>query len=333
MRRVLAWLAVPLVLILAIAAAFWIHPLWFSDQAIRFGLWRAGVHSRFIEVDGHRIHYFETGPSDGPTRTPVLLIHGLGARGEDWSPILRSLAHAGYHVYAPDLLGYGRSDKPDVNYSISLETQMVDHFMTAVHLDTADVGGWSMGGWVSMKLAVDHSRRVERLILYDSAGVYFPARFDASLFAPDDPAGLARLFSKLTPRPPHLPEFLRRDLLRKLGQNRWILYRIMSSMTSGRDLMEFRLHEIHQPMLIVWGTEDTLIPPEAGRKIHRLVSGSSFALVEGCGHLAPSECSPPIIRETLRFLSSEPPLHSAEKTFPMELTNSRSERKTEMTGK
>lgn len=319
-KRLLAWLAVPLILIVAVAAAFWVHPLWFSDRAIRFGLWRAGVQSRYIDVDGHRIHYFEAAPSNGAERMPVLLIHGLGARGEDWSPILRSLAQAGYHVYAPDLLGYGRSDKADVNYSIALETQLVDHFMTAVHLDTADVGGWSMGGWVSMKLAVDHPRRVHRLILYDSAGVYFPTQFDVSLFAPDDPAGLNRLFSHLTPRLPRLPRFLQKDLLRKLGQNRWILYRIMSSMTGGRDLMEFRLHEIHQPMLIVWGAEDTLIPPEAGRKIHRLVPGSSFALVEGCGHLAPSECSPPVIRETLRFVSSEPPIHGEEKIFPLELT-------------
>ena len=333
MRRLLTWLAGPLLLILAIAAAFWMHPLWFSDQAIRFGLWRAGVQSRSIEVDGHRIHYFETTPTDGSARTPVLLIHGLGARGEDWSPILRSLGRAGYHVYAPDLLGYGRSDKPNVNYSIALESELMDHFMTAVHLDTADVGGWSMGGWVSMKLAVDHPQRVRRLMIYDSAGVYFPAQFDASLFAPDDAAGLSRLFSKLTPRPSHLPGFLQKDLLRKLGRNRWILYRIMASMTGGRDLMEFRLHEIHQPLLIVWGAQDTLIPPDAGRKIHRLVPGSSFALVEGCGHLAPSECSPPVIRETLRFLGSEPPLRDEEKIFPLELTNSRSERKTEMTGK
>ena len=105
--------------------------------------------------------------------------------------MIPALAAKGFHVYVPDLLGYGRSPKPDVDYSISLEEQTVAQFMQAVHVARADVGGWSMGGWVAMKLALDHPEMVDRLVVYDSAGVYFPATFEPELFTPDGCCGRA----------------------------------------------------------------------------------------------------------------------------------------------
>ena len=99
---------------------------------------------------------------------------GRGLGGDD-----AGLAAQGFHVYVPDLLGYGRSPKPDVDYSISLEEKTVVEFMQAVHVPRADVGGWSMGGWIAMKLALDHPEMVDRLVVYDSAGVYFPATLAA----------------------------------------------------------------------------------------------------------------------------------------------------------
>ncbi len=65
-------------------------------------------------------------------------------------------------------------------------------FMQAVGLTRADVGGWSMGGWIAMKLALDHPELVDRLVVYDSAGIYFPATFGADLFVPADAAGVKR---------------------------------------------------------------------------------------------------------------------------------------------
>lgn len=266
MKRVLRTIALVLLLCVVAGLIFYRYPIWVRDQMVRFRLWREGVQSEYVEADGYRLHYFEARPADGSAGTPLLLVHGLGARGEDWGAMIPTLAAKGFHVYAPDLLGYGRSPRPDVSYSISMEEAIVVQFMRAVHLPHADVGGWSMGGWVSMKLALDHPEMVDRLMVYDSAGTYFPATFGPELFTPNDVAGVRRLMAMLTPKPIDMPEFAAKAALRKLRRNAWVIRRSMTAMTNGYDLLDFRLQNIQQPMLIVWGAQDELIPLSVGRR-------------------------------------------------------------------
>lgn len=306
--------------VLLVAAAFLLvreRPLWLAVEVVRYHLWRSGVRSRYVEVDGHRIHYFEAAPPNGTPGTPLVLVHGLGARSEDWAPMIPALAASGFHIYALDLLGYGRSARPaDAGFGIALEEQTVAGFLHAVGLSRVDVAGWSMGGWVTMKLALDHPDLVDRVVVYDSAGVYFQAGFDFSVFTPADPAGVQQLLALLMPHPPAMPPFVVRDVVRTLGQNAWVVHRSIASMTSGRDLLDFRLYALRQPMLIVWGEQDKLIPPSSGQTIHRLVPGSVLALEPGCGHLAPAQCARPILNETIAFLQADPPMRGGELTLP-----------------
>jgi pimeloyl-ACP methyl ester carboxylesterase len=231
--------------------------------------------------------------------------------------MIPGMAARGFHVYVPDLLGYGRSPQPDLDYSISLEEQTVVQFMQVMRVPRADVGGWSMGGWVVMKLALDHPEMVDRLMIYDSAGTYFPATWGPGLFTPSDVAGVRELMAMLTPKPRPLPNFAAEAALRKLQGNAWVLRRSMTSMTSGRDLLDFRLYQISQPMLIVWGAEDELIPLSVGEAIHKKVPQSVLDVVDGCGHLAPAECPRPVIDGTVEFLRSEPPMRGGGRTFPV----------------
>jgi pimeloyl-ACP methyl ester carboxylesterase len=316
MKFALRVVAVLVVVLVAAGLIFYRYPLWVADQQIRFHLWREGVKSEYVEAGGYRLHYFEASPGNGGGGTPLVLVHGLGARGEDWGAMIPALAAQGFHVYVPDLLGYGRSPKPDVDYSISLEEQTVVQFMQAMHVPRADVGGWSMGGWIAMKLTLDHPEMVDRLAIYDSAGVYFPATWEPALFTPSDVVGVKKLIAMLTPKPRPLPNFAAEAALRKLEGNAWVVQRSMSAMTNGRDLLDFRLYQISQPMLIVWGAQDELIPLSAGERIHKSVPQSVLNVVEGCGHLAPAECPRPVIEGTVEFLKAQPPLRGGEKTFP-----------------
>jgi pimeloyl-ACP methyl ester carboxylesterase len=228
--------------------------------------------------------------------------------------MIPALAAKGFHVYAPDLIGYGRSPKPDVSYSISMEEAAVKQFMEAVHLSRVDVGGWSMGGWIAMKLALDHPELVDRLVVYDSAGVYFPATFGQDLFVPTDAAGVRKLLTTLSPDPHALPDFVTRDVLRKFARDGWVIQRSMASMVGGHDLLDFRLHTLDRPTLVVWGEKDDLIPLATGERIHELIPNSALRVVEGCGHMAPLECAKPVVDSTVEFLRAEPPIEGGEKT-------------------
>ena len=97
--RVVAFL---LLVVVAAGVIFYRYPLWVGDQHTRFHLWRLGVKSEYVDAGGYRLHYFEAGPAGGGT--PLVLVHGLGARGEDWGPMIPALAAQGFHVYVPDLL-------------------------------------------------------------------------------------------------------------------------------------------------------------------------------------------------------------------------------------
>ncbi len=318
MRRGLRIVVLLLLLCVAAAAVVYFFPLQLADQTLRFDLWRAGVHSQYVQAGPYRMHYFEVHPSGGTEGIPLLLIHGLGARSEDWAPMIPALAARGFHVYAPDLPGYGRSGHPDASYSISMEEAAVVQFMQAVHLPRADVGGWSMGGWIAMKLALDHPQLVNRLVVYDSAGVYFPATFGPELFTPDDVAGVRRLLAMLTPNPAPMPDFVARAALRKLQRNAWVIRRSVASMTSGHDLLDFRLNNMQPPTLIIWGAQDTLIPLSAGETIHQDIPHSVLNVMEGCGHLTPATCAKPVVRNTVDFLRANPPMQGGEKTFAAE---------------
>jgi pimeloyl-ACP methyl ester carboxylesterase len=316
-RWALSALLVVVLVVLLCGVLVYREPLAISDLRVRLQLWRAGVKSEFVDVDGQRIHYLEAVPAKGKPEQALVLIHGLGAKAEDWSPLIPGLAKAGFHVYAPDLLGYGQSARPDVSYSIASEEKLVADFMRGQHIAQADVAGWSMGGWVAMKLAADESSLVNRLVLFDAAGVYFPENENLmDLFDVRDAAGANRLVSRLTPRVQKLPEFIGRDLARRIQRNVWVVRRSMAQMTSGRDLLEFRLYLIQQPTLVVWGKQDELIPLAAGEKIHRGIAGSSLLVLDGCGHLAPSECSSAALPETAEFLIAEPPLRGGEREMP-----------------
>jgi pimeloyl-ACP methyl ester carboxylesterase len=120
----------------------------------------------------------------------------------------------------------------------------------------------------------------------------------------------------LSPNPRTLPGFAAEAALRKLQRNAWVLRRSMASMTNGKDLLDFRLYQISEPMLIVWGAKDELIPLSVGKTIHKNVPQSVLNIVEGCGHLAPAECARPVVESTVDFLRSEPPMRGGEKTFP-----------------
>ena len=303
-----------LVLALACGAFFYFQPLLVSDQMIRHHLWQQHVESKYITVNGYELHFYEAMPP-GAAEKPreeqgkaLVLIHGLGSRGEDWSPMIPALAAAGFHVYAPDLLGFGRSEQPDVDYSIALQEKIVVEFMDAAGIEDADVGGWSMGGWVALKLTLEQPEMVDRLVVFDSAGIYFPTTFEASLFIPTDAPAVSKLLAMLTPNPKPMPAFVSRAVVRRLQSNGWVIQRSVASMESGKDLLDFQLGEIHKPTLIVWGQKDTLIPLSAGETLHRAIPGSSLLVVAGCGHLAPGECSGPILRKTIEFLKADPPL-------------------------
>jgi pimeloyl-ACP methyl ester carboxylesterase len=287
-----------------------LRPLTLLVYASQARLLLAGVHSHSTRIScaglrDIRIHYYAGG--SGP---PVLLVHGLGGRAEDWANLMPRLVHDHHRVYALDLPGYGRSDWPrNARYSIAEEAAAVEAFMNDRHLTEVDLGGWSMGGWVAMRVALDEPQRIRRLMIFDSAGIRFPLNWDVALFEPDTPTKLRALDDLLMPTPPpQVPGFIARSIFRYVDLHGWVVRRNMDSMLTGADLLDGKLGALKMPMLIVWGKQDHLIPYTAGVEIHKDVPQSELEIFDGCGHLAPGQCAAQIEPVVQGFLDEASPI-------------------------
>ncbi|HUD54705.1 MAG TPA: alpha/beta fold hydrolase [Terracidiphilus sp.] len=301
MIRRLLWIFGTLIALAVLGGvAFWARPVEFFNTYSELRLLRAGAESRSTLVEGYRVHYYALGPDSGPA---VVLVHGLGGRAENWQNLAPYLSKAGYRVYLPDLLGYGQSEKPaGFSYSVPDEVGVVVGFLDALGLKQVDLGGWSMGGWIVQRVAAEHPERVRKLILFDSAGLALKPDWNTNLFTPATADELSQLDELLMPHPPNVPDFVATDILRRSKQNAWVIHRALASMLTGHDATDRLLPGLKMPALIVWGELDRITPINEGETMHKLISGSQLEVIQGCGHLAPSQCAPQIGPNLVVFL-------------------------------
>jgi pimeloyl-ACP methyl ester carboxylesterase len=293
---------VPVVLALLALVEIWERPIsgLYFGGIIPLRLCLAGGESSSVTVAGHRVHYDVLGPAAGP---PVVLVHGLGGSAEGWLELTHYLVKAGYRVYLPDLLGYGRSDKPaDFSYSVPDEATVIVGFLDALGLKQVDLGGVSMGGWIVQCIASNYPERVRRLMLFDSAGIYEQPSWDTRLFTPTTPAEVNQLMALLYPHPVAVPEFVARDIVYLTNQNRWVTRRAVTSMLSSHGTADNLLPQLKMPVLIVWGAEDRIMPLHQGERMHQLVSQSQLEVFPGCGHRAIMQCADQIGPKVVEFV-------------------------------
>ncbi len=120
--------------------------------------------SRFVTVDGYKIHYVEEGRGD-----PVLFIHGNPTSSYIWRNILPRVAQeTGRRGIAPDLLGFGKSDKPDVDYSLLLHERIVEGFIEQLRLTNIIMVLQDWGGPLGAAYAVRRPDNVRGITLMET---------------------------------------------------------------------------------------------------------------------------------------------------------------------
>ena len=122
------------------------------------------IESLKLAVDGHQAHYLKAG--SGP---PVVLIHGGASDCKDWAETMSALASS-FSLYAPDLLGYGLSDKYKNGFYMSEFVEFTLGFIQTLGLGSTALVGHSIGGRVCLEIALRYPEKVNRLVLIDSVG-------------------------------------------------------------------------------------------------------------------------------------------------------------------
>jgi len=125
------------------------------------------LEEKFVKIDENKIRYLETGSGE-----PLVLVHGLGASAERWEYVI-PLFERNYRVIVPDLIGFGYSDKPLVDYTPEFFSDFLGKFLQEIKIEKPMLIGSSLGGQVTVEYASNNDS-IKKLILASPSGTTKP---------------------------------------------------------------------------------------------------------------------------------------------------------------
>ncbi|MDX1386256.1 MAG: alpha/beta fold hydrolase, partial [bacterium] len=267
----------PLIFLLLVGIAitpFIINPLKSFRTSTTFLLNLFGVQERIVRHGKYRIHVYEGGQDQEQT---VILLHGFGGNALlTWMQLMPFLVRD-FHVVAPDLLASNFLALSPSRYSIDSEKKVVLAMMDGLGIQQADFVGLSVGGWVSLLIALEHPERVRRMVLVESAGITTEVPELAKLTL-DDRDKAKRFMKMLFYWPPPLPDFVLDQLVKTSRRIKPRYEAVFAGfIENSRDrVLDDHLGEILHPILMMHGRQDQVIPLAVGQKIHEGLPNSEF---------------------------------------------------------
>jgi pimeloyl-ACP methyl ester carboxylesterase len=279
--------------------------------------WRA--HQRWVRVAGRHANVIELG--SGP---PVVFIHGLSGSWQNWLEQLPVFARD-HRVIAFDLPGFGSSEMPAEPISIAGYGRWVDALLDQLGVQSPAIVGNSMGGFIGTEIAIRFPARVERLVLVSAAGLTIENQVPAAvltalrtfetrlaaytgwLASRSDaltrrPRSRELIFGLVAHRAGSLPGPLVAEQVRGSGKPGFVP--ALDALTTYR--IRDRLGEIGCPTLIVWGTNDMIVPARDADEFERLIPNSRKVVWSDTGHVAMLERPEAFNRLLAAFLAEKP---------------------------
>jgi pimeloyl-ACP methyl ester carboxylesterase len=275
--------------------------------------------SKFIEIDGVRVHYRDEG--SGPV---VVLIHANYASLFMWEPWASALKDR-YRVIRFDMTAHGLTGvDPSGDYSLERTVATFEKFADALGLQRFTIGGTSLGGTVGMHYTVKHPERVERLVLVSPGSLEKDVRGRTT---PREIPRFADVFAYVTPR------FFATGLL-KLGYgdkskltdavidewyemwmragNRPAMLARLRQYVSGD--VEAKIRAVSVPVLLLWGEKNPRVPVALAYEFQKLLVNApsvQLEILKGVGHMAVQEAPQETARLVRAYLDATPPVRSA----------------------
>lgn len=269
--------------------------------------------SHFIEVSGVRVRYHELG--QGPV---LVLLHGSGPGASGWSNYNRNAAALAAHfrVIIPDLPGFGASDMKPVDAKVpGWWAGIIRGLLDALGIDRAHFVGNSMGGMVSLKIALETPERVDRMILMGPGGgapifTTWPTPGILNLVTAYEGEGItaAKVRAFITTclfDPSVVTDELVAQRLQAATDPRIVAQPPMRVGPGGppEDLWrDARLTRLTHETLILWGREDRVLPLDNAMMLLKQIPRAQLHVIPQCGHWVMWEQPALFNRVTLSFL-------------------------------
>ena len=276
---------------------------------------KRGGYGEYLTVKGLKIRYLVRGSG-----SPVLLLHGFGAFLETWAFNIPPLSKC-YRVYAIDLPGHGLSDKPKNCYTTAVAIESSADIMDALGIKQTVLIGHSLGGAVSINIALSLPERVSKLVLIDSAGLSrtlpWLYRLSASPFLGRILMSLAvgptleRSIRRLFYNSPVLPRDIVDAILANSSQPgvKETLFRILQNNVGLKGprpetILIEKLSQLKVPTLFVHGANDRVFPLKDVREAFSMAPHARIKVFGECGHCPHIEKAVEFNDIVMEFLSA-----------------------------
>jgi pimeloyl-ACP methyl ester carboxylesterase len=273
-------------------------------------------HSFNLEGQDVRMAYMDVPARGAANGKSVILLHGMNFFGEAWTETIQILRGEGYRVIVPDQIGYGRSSKPVLHYSISTHAANTKRLLDHLGIKQTDMVTHSMGGMVASRFASSYPEMLGNLAMINQIGLtdaraQRPWREDAEMYK----AALARDYGEIVRgmRAYYVnwkPEYMKYVKIHygwiKSGDwPRMAMVRALQQQAIYADPVVDDWPRIKARTLVIGGEKDGADYPGGARRVADTVQNGQLVIIPSIGHNpqfeAPDKLYPPL----LKFLKGE----------------------------
>lgn len=260
------------------------------------------MEEKYVGVRGNKVRYLE----EGKAKESLVLLHGLGGMADRWLPVIPFLSEK-FRVVAPDLVGYGYSDKPQVDYTPELFTKFVLDFVDELSLRKISIMGTSLGGQIAAECAAIGNQSVNKIVMVTPAGIMkestpvLNAYTMAALYPTHETVKAAyemMMGEKKEVREQTIDNFI--SNMSRPNAKMVFLSTLLGLKNSPVITEKLRLIKI--PVLIVWGSNDKMIPVKYAKEFASAIKNCNLVVMNGCGHTPYEERPDEFSKLVLDFL-------------------------------
>ena len=242
------------------------------------------MEEKFVTVNDSKIRYLESGNSNNT----IVLVHGLGASAERWEFVIPEFSKH-YKVIVPDLIGFGHSDKPSVDYTTEFFSDFLGNFLKTLGIKKTHIIGSSLGGQITAEFTSMNQDIIQNLILVSPSGImkHSTPALDAYVMAALYPnlEGAKNAFQMMAGPAREIHQNIIEDFVTRMKlPNAKMAFMSTLLGLKNADVITKSLKKITVPSLIIWGEDDPVIPIKYADDFVSSIQDCRFYMMDNCGH-------------------------------------------------
>ncbi len=210
----------------------------------------------------------------------VILLHGLFGSLSNWGNVIKNL-EINYNVYTPTFPLFSTHFKRN---SLQNLVQFLENYIHSNKIDNPILIGNSLGGHVALLYALAHPNLVDKLILAGSSGLY-ESNLQASFVRVRDYEYIKNKVEEVFETKNVVTKELVDDVFSTANTPTKALSIISIARDAKRQNLKHLLHKIDQPVLLVWGKQDIVTPPDVAEEFFAHLPNAKLAYIDHCGHV------------------------------------------------